>query len=84
MSDAKLPFLMTEGIKNIALCGYKHIYEEIIEEYADKLKQDFISQMKERFQAYANIKIKSGIESVYAEESLAVKIEVEFKEPELK
>ena len=80
--NKQIPYLLEEGIRNIAYCGYEHVYEEIIEEYAEKLKQDFLSQMKEKIRAHTTIMIENSLDSVCQE--LRVKVEVDVKGVEWK
>lgn len=79
MKNDKLPRLFEEGLKHIAGMGVQHVYEEIIEEYGEKLKQDFISQMTKKLEAYVTV-----FSVPYSEESgFKIKIEVDFKGVEL-
>lgn len=75
MKNKQFPRLFEEGLKHIAQVGYQHAYEEIIEEYGEKLKQDFISRMADKLEA--NVTVTS--QPVFEEQGYAVKIEVDIK-----
>lgn len=79
----KLPCIIEEGIRNIAICGFESIYEEIIEEYAEKLKQDFISQMKQKMKVHTETRIQQSL-SYLNDEELIIKVEIDVKGVEWK
>ena len=75
MKTDKFPRLFEEGLKHIAGLGYQSVYEDMLEEYGEKMKQDFISQMQSRLQAYISIRAEPALEDM----GLTIKIEVDIK-----
>lgn len=80
--DGNIPNLLQAGIEHIAYADYEHVYNEIIDEYGEKLKQDFISQMKEKMKDHAEIRIKQSLDT--ACDNLNVIVEVHVKGVEWK
>ncbi len=75
MKTDKFPPLFEEGLKHIAALGYQSVYEDMLEEYGEKMKQAFISQMQNKLQAYVSIRAEPALQDM----GLTVKIEVDIK-----
>lgn len=62
MTTKHIPRLIQEGINNLVFQGTKDIAEGIIEEYAEKLKQDYKARMHERIKADVSTSVVSALD----------------------
>jgi len=79
MKSKQLPRLFEEGLKHIAGLGFNQVYEDILDEYGEKLKQDFISQMTKKLEVYISVHTEPVLEDM----GFTVKIELDIKGIEL-
>ena len=63
MKNDKLPRLLEEGIKCIAEIGCQSVYEDLIEEYAKKLKRDFTTRMSLDLMKHVSVISEKALES---------------------